>query len=394
MSIEQVNIHNFKCLKDIAVKLSKLTLITGVNSSGKSSFIQALLLLKQNRDNFETYISYHSLMEEAKLLNIEMNARIDEMIKKTSPFVTDGEFVTLGNVKNLLYQEAFEELIQIELTNSKEQSFKLNLDTNSCFNLKQVNAGGSSDDEMMISEILNNLDYIRTDRSTPSVTYPLSNKHIQNNSIGLNGEYATHYLAENRHKILAIEKLKHPGTTTCQLLENVSAWLGEISHGIDISVTMHEQLQMASLSYQYVYGEQTTGQYTPLNVGFGITYVLPIIVAILKSRAGDLLIIENPESHLHPAGQSKIAELCAIASSSGVQIIIETHSDHFLNGVRLAIKNGLLEPDESQIYYFKKQVDSLETIAHPLSIDKQGRIDEWPKGFFDEWDNKLNELLW
>jgi len=77
-----------------------------------------------------------------------------------------------------------------------------------------------------------------------------------------------------------------------------------------------------------------------------------------------------------------------------VQIIIETHSDHFLNGIRVATKKGLLKPEESQIYYFEKAKDSLETVVHSLNIDKEGRIDEWPKGFFDEWDNKLNELLW
>jgi predicted ATPase len=181
---------------------------------------------------------------------------------------------------------------------------------------------------------------------------------------------------------------------TDQLLENVSKWLAEMSHGIDILITVHEPLQLASLTYQYVYGEHTTAQYTPLNIGFGITYVLPVIVAILKSTPNDLLIIENPESHLHPAGQAKIAELCAIAASCGVQIIIETHSDHFLNGVRVATKKQTLKPEESQVYYFEKKKERLETIAHPLNIDKEGRINEWPTGFFDEWDNKLNELLW
>ena len=114
----------------------------------------------------------------------------------------------------------------------------------------------------------------------------------------------------------------------------------------------------------------------------------------MKSKPDDLLIIENPESHLHPAGQSKIAELCAIASSQGVQIIIETHSDHFLNGIRVATKKEILKPESSQIYYFRKEKNELETKIDKLNIDKNGKIDEWPIGFFDEWDNKLDELLW
>lgn len=390
MKIEQLTIQNFKSLKNISVKLSNLTLLTGVNSSGKSSFIQTLLLLKQNAENIKMFILFSSFLNDTKDKGI--TTRFDEIKKSIPPFSLDGEYITLGEGKSLLYQDVFNELINIELIYSDGQALKVSFDTDS--NCTAEKNSPTKTDPNLVFSMLANFHYIRTDRAIPSITYPLSVKHIRNNSIGFNGEYATHYLAENRHKILCIKQLKHPNTTTEQLLENVSAWLGEISSGINISATVHEQLQMASLTYQYEYDEQTTAQYTPLNVGFGITYVLPIIVAILKSDPGDLLIIENPESHLHPAGQSKIAELCSIAASNGVQIIIETHSDHFLNGVRVAIKKELLQPDDSQIYFFQKSENNLETITTALNIDKEGRIDEWPKGFFDEWDNKLNELLW
>jgi len=162
----------------------------------------------------------------------------------------------------------------------------------------------------------------------------------------------------------------------------------------EISATVYSELQQVNLTYQYTYGENTTDKYTPLNVGFGITYVLPIIVAILKARPDDLLIIENPETHLHPSAQSQVAELCAIASANGVQIIVETHSDHFLNGIRVATKKNILKAEDSQIYFFRKDKNELETKIDKLNIDSEGRVDNWPKGFFDEWDNQLDELLW
>lgn len=390
MKVDHVKINNFKSLKDVSITLSNLTLVTGINSSGKSSFIQSLLLLKQNANNLQIVASMrsiHSMLENSN--EQQMFARFDKVIKSmpSSLFILDGEYIALGKGESLLYQEAFKEHINIEL-NSGNSFIKINLDTNFSCTVEHDTAYES------ILGIFDNFHYLRTDRAIPSITYPLSERHIRKGHIGLNGEYVAHYLATNRHNILAITNLKHPDSSTEQLLENVSKWLGEISNGIDISITVHDQAQIASLTYQYIYGKQTTSQYTPVNVGFGITYVLPIIVAILKSKPGDLLILENPESHLHPAGQSKIAKLCAIAASAGVQIIIETHSDHFLNGVRVATKKGSLKPEESQIYYFEKAKDSLETVAHSLNIDKEGRIDEWPKGFFDEWDNKLNELLW
>jgi predicted ATPase len=182
--------------------------------------------------------------------------------------------------------------------------------------------------------------YINTDRIQPDTTYPLSELSIRKNLIGFKGEYTAHYLDVNRHEDLTIKDLVHNNAHTEQLLENVSLWLSEVSNGIEVLAKKHSDIHRASLSYKYTFGDNITNEYKPMNVGFGITYVLPIIVAILKSKPDDLLIIENPESHLHPAGQSKIAELCAIASSNGVQIIVETHSDHFLNGIRVATKKS------------------------------------------------------
>ena len=194
---------------------------------------------------------------------------------------------------------------------------------------------------------------------------------------------------------LFISSTMDENTKTDRLLDNVSFWLSEISNGVKVLPKKHLDTHQASLSYQYTYGENTTNEYSPLNVGFGITYALPIIMAILKSKPNDLLIIENPESHLHPAGQSKIAKLCAIAVANGVQIIVESHSDHFLNAIRVATKQDILKPEDSAIYYFSKIADSMETKVEQLLIDKDGSINkDWPEGFFDEYRNLLDELLW
>jgi hypothetical protein len=92
------------------------------------------------------------------------------------------------------------------------------------------------------------------------------------------------------------------------ILSNSYKWLGEISSGISISASADASTQSAKLTYQYEYGGNTTSNYSPLNVGFGLTYVLPVIVLILKAKPGDFIIVEKPESHLHPAGEAKLAE--------------------------------------------------------------------------------------
>jgi len=395
MNIDRVKIKNFKSLKDINISLSNLTLITGVNSSGKSSFIQTLLLLKQNQDNIKKdlmkFLLEHLLKKHKKdFLNESILA------EDGTAFILNGNYIELGDKSDILYEESSytDDIIIIEISNEK---INLEVHFNEKLGVKYNSRDASPNDIFNINLnanlFLDDMQYICTDRISPMRTYPLSDINIKNNLIGFRGEYTAHFLAEYKNENIFIQELKHPSSITNQYLENTSLWLNEISQNIDIYSTVNPTQQNVLLEYSYKYKDGRTAKYSPLNIGFGITYVLPIIVSILKAKEGDLVIIENPESHLHPAGQSKIAELCAIASANGVQIIIETHSDHFLNGIRVATKKGLLMPEQSKVYYFRKEKDKLETIIDEINIDGDGGIDRYPKGFFDQFDDDLDELL-
>lgn len=366
MKINHIKIKNFKSLKDIDLHLSDFNLITGVNSSGKSSFIQALLLLKQNEDKFYS-------LRGNKVANI------------------NDKYVKLGNKKDILFEEAFQENIDISIRNENiEHMLSFNADNLEIENIDLL----PEETEKTFNIFFNDFQYLQTDRISPKISYYISNEETKKGLIGTKGEYVAHYLAENRHKTV-LESLRHENSQTNQLLENVSLWLSEISDNIEVKAKVYDELDLVDLKYSYTYGKRTTQDYSPLNVGFGITYVLPIIVSILKAKSGDLIIIENPESHLHPKAQTKITKLCAIASSIGIQIVIETHSDHILNGIRVATKNGILTPRQLKIYYFSKEKDNLETKIDELVIDVKGKIDEdWPDGFFDEYEKMLDELIW
>lgn len=371
MKINKLAIKNFKSLQDVELELGNLTLLAGINSSGKSSFIQALLLLKENKN---TLIS----LKQSRLQGIELNTSLNT-----------GEYSELGNKQQLLSYNASDDNIYFSLYTC-DKEFQFLIETKSNFDIKQ----SKGDSEAL--DIFNDscFCYLKTDRATPANDFPYSEDKINHDLIGLQGEYTAHYLTVKKHQKLEIEALKHPSSVTEQLLENVSMWLREISEGVSISATPYPELERVSLSYQYEYGGNTTSHLSPLNVGFGLTYVLPVIVSILKSKPGDLIIIENPESHLHPKGQAKIAELCAIAANNDVQVIIETHSDHFLNGLRVATKNKVISAEKSQIYYFYKKPDKLNTHARNINIDANGKLTDWPAGFFDEWDNQMDKLLW
>jgi predicted ATPase len=123
-----------------------------------------------------------------------------------------------------------------------------------------------------------------------------------------------------------------------------------------------------------------------------LTQVLPIIVAVLTASKGDALLIENPEVHLHPAGQALMGAFLAHATRAGVQIILETHSDHVLNGIRRAVKSGIVTPEQVFLYFFNARYDLGETksqVVNPL-LDRNGNVDFWPDGFFDQFDRDTN----
>jgi len=374
VKINHIVIKNFKSLKDVEINLGQLTLLAGINSSGKSSIIQVLLLIKENMNTLKNLNSQNYSV----LHDIGINTLLNK-----------GEFAELGNKKQWLSYDSSDDNISFTLNNDNT-SLKMLIETKEQFDLKESKGN---------NELLTVFDddcfcYLKTDRALPSNDFPYSEEKVTQGAIGVKGEYTAHYLSTHLRQALKIKALKHPKSLTEHLMENVSMWLQEISKGVSVSTTPYPELQRVALSYQYEYGGNTTANFSPLNVGFGLTYVLPVIVAILKAKTGDLVIIENPESHLHPKGQSKIAQLFAIAAHNGVQIIVETHSDHFLNGLRVATKNEIIKPTESQIYYCYKEDGELNTKVQNINIDAEGKMNDWPVGFFDEWDNQLDKLLW
>ena len=128
-----------------------------------------------------------------------------------------------------------------------------------------------------------------------------------------------------------------------------------------------------------------TDFHRPVNVGFGLTQVLPIVIAAMSAIKNDILLIENPEVHLHPAGQALMGQFLADVAHAGVQVIVETHSDHILNGIRRSVKAGRLEPSQLAIHFFRPRSSEHAQVTSPqMNVD--GNIDNWPDGFFDQFD--------
>jgi predicted ATPase len=127
----------------------------------------------------------------------------------------------------------------------------------------------------------------------------------------------------------------------------------------------------------------------PANIGYGVSYAFPIIVAGLCADENGTVILDSPEAHLHPRSQSRIGRFLAQIGGAGVQMLVETHSDHVLNGVRIAVRDGLIRPDDTAIYFFSSRADARVT---RLSVDRYGTIHDLPDGFFDQAERDLSNL--
>ena len=360
--IENIKIKNFKSLKNINLNLTNLNLLVGMNGMGKSSFIQVILLLLQS----------NNLCSQGELL--------------LSNFLVD-----IGKGKDALYQFASDEKISIhiKLSDNKEVEWQFNYDP---INEKLYSNLNKKTD--IISEF-EDFQYISANRLGPQLLHNTSISAIKKDFLGVKGEFAAHYLHINGNKQKINEKLKHKKTEELTLFNQVNGWMSEISPGVKINITEVPNIDQIILIYQFELGNGRTDYYKPQNVGYGLSYVLPIIVSLLTSNENKLIILENPESHIHPRGQAELGKLIALAASNGAQLIVETHSDHIINGIRVAVKENQIENNKVNISFFDKITtkDEQFTNIDSIKIDKNGELSEYPQNFLDEWDSQLMRLI-
>ena len=234
---------------------------------------------------------------------------------------------------------------------------------------------------------LNELSYLTAERTGPRDLYPLEGReHF--GVVGAKGEHAVS-LMYSRGDDPVIDALALPGTPKTGLRQ-VGARMATFFPGCELEVSPIPRADSLTLG---VRTSPQTDFHRPGHTGFGITQVLPIVVSSLFARRGDLLLIENPEVHLHPAGQAMMGEFLAEVAAVGVQVVLETHSDHLLNGVRRAVKRGVLQGNEAALHFFRSRQnaerDGGAVVQSPQLAD-DGSIDHWPDGFFDQFDKDMN----
>jgi len=171
-------------------------------------------------------------------------------------------------------------------------------------------------------------------------------------------------------------------------LNQTVEWLAYILDGAKININGTEKA--SSILMMMINSQSNEQSYKPANVGFGYSYILPLIVTGLLAKAGDVVIIENPEAHLHPRAQSRISEFFSKVAAYGVQVFIESHSEHILNGLRISALNPEISInfDQIAIHYFNESFH-----ADNLILNEKGKITNWPDGFFDQQEIDLAEIF-
>ncbi len=377
--IKRLHVENFKSIVNEEFIFKNLNVLTGLNGSGKSSILQTLTLIKQS-------------------LNTDSSGET---------LFLSGNLVSLGRAKDVLYEYSENNTIKFsidlpELNERIELKYEVSENANSDI-LKGKTVGGVDS----LSKKIDTLKYIQADRISPKNSYPQAGTlHRESGWLGTNGEFTVDYIQQNEDFVVSdIRCMKDSYSSipaefhqsvapTQKLTDQISGWLQEISPGAQVQIAKIDHIDATTLGFKYKTSAQLiSSERRPINVGYGLTYSLPIITSCLTATAGDILLLENPEAHLHPRGQLKLGLLIALCAQDGVQIFVETHSDHLLNGIRLATKNNLISSDNVEVFYFDRNYNTgITTIIYP-KLQSNGRFLEWPEGFFDEWEKALDELL-
>lgn len=406
--ITQIGYKNFKCFPElIEVPFARVNLLTGINGRGKSTVLQGLLLMRQSpehsrttdqilfngscaqlgrfddirstsvsrKESIEFSFAFASDAKSVRLRYILAENPSDEMVAQIERVLVTGEVNSEPYTMELFPQRS--DRFFTYQGERKELSWR-----NLLFDVRQHSAEPFSSIHQLVD--FTRIHYVSADRIGPRDFYP-KQSFAEFPNVGAKGEYTANILSKKSQDPVNDSICLSAGATTT-VLDQSEAWLSKIFDGGRIKVTPTE----ANIVIMTMNSEQSSITYKPANVGFGYSYALPIVVSGLIARPGEMLIVENPEAHLHPYAQSQISRFLAKVAANGVQIYIESHSDHVLNGLRLSVMDKIVSPDDLNVLYFDRTATSRIT---RILIESDGSIKYWPDGFFDQANSDLARLL-
>lgn len=360
--LRELTIENFKCFGALQVPFAPLTVLSGYNGGGKSTALQPILLLAQG---------------------LKQGTFRSDLASRCLPL--NGDLVRLGTVGDVFGGHASEIRFAIGTDTSQTELLLTGKAGARNLDIQTSNEGHQLDS--LLGPIAR-FSYLSAVRSGPMEAFPspdLLAGHGPN--IGMDGRYASYWYHELADTEVDPAK-RCPDETADTFRKQLDAWLARLAPGASANV----QAIPVSSSFALQFRLSEIGEWRrPANVGYGLTYAFPIIVALLAARTGDIVSVDSPEAHLHPQAQSQMGRMLATFAAAGVQIIVETHSDHVLNGIRIAVRDKILVAADTSVLFFSGATADRHGVTRPR-IDNNGRIDEWPEGFFDQSEKDVATL--
>lgn len=362
MKINKVLIRNFKCHKDLEVDLKNLNVLTGGNATGKSSVLQGILLAHRAWKDYEMRAVSPNHVQELKL-GVPESLVNEEFSDKNVEFT-----LWVDNTENEIKLYPLDDDMKFYIDNAEDIAYMMS---------KNIHLGKLE------------LFFLKAERQGPRLISDICDSN--NFSVGNMGENTSYVIGEMDKTLKLLEEYHLPEELKISGIDRFSAhceeWLKMIIPDTEFQYSIDIEKNISTIKFK------NNGEfYLPTATGFGITYVLPIIVQALVASVftNSVLIIENPEAHLHPYSQSMLGKFLALVAANGVQIILETHSEHIIDGCRIqSVKN--MKSEEMKILFFEK-AGSQSTCLN-IGIQKNGELSEWPEGFFDQKQSDLRELL-
>ena len=358
--ITEIRLENFKRFRDVSLRVGNLTVLTGANGAGKTTILQSLLLARQmTRHPGRGYVELNGV-----------------------------DTLELGGPEDVIHREAKNGIAVVEIFETDGRCRRWAFRATRTVGVSPLNATVVERPQEYSGALAGSAPqfcYLCAERLGPRDLLGASAANEAELDVGSRGEFVAQVLASFERSRVRTGRVETSSTEEPipSLRHQTESWMGRIVRPTQIEATQFPDTSATRLRFKTP-GIRAEWTRAP-NAGFGISYALPIVVAALRATVGGLLLVENPEAHLHPAGQSRIGGFLARVAADGVQVFLETHSDHVLNGIRLAVADGgaSLIPEQVMIHFFRAEDDG-DPALQSMELRRTGQLTAWPTGFFDQ----------
>ena len=426
--LTNLRMKNFKSWADTGMlSLAPLTIFFGANSSGKSSLLQMLLLLKQTAESRDRNLVLRTNAEKDGYVNLGTIPDLIHRGLKDVEFhlqwqlpdpirLPDGErggsnvnalsFLTQIHIDGgmayvrLMQYDAGDELLARMEKLPDSQGYKVKVEVGGkelakqqgrpyryvspptkCYGFSYEalrsyqNSELLSDLTLAFERLFQNVFYLGPLREYPQRIYTWAGEE-RPGDVGLKGDQAIPAL------LAAKSQRVYRGRGRQTLEERIAAWL--VALGMAASFEARPLVERGVQFEVRIRRTENSPAVPITDLGFGVSQVLPVLVLCYYAPEGATIILEQPEIHLHPSVQAGLADVFLdVIKKRGLQLIIESHSEHFLRRLQRRVAEAAIKPEQTAIYFCELDDDGVSQISK-LEINLFGEITNWPKDFFGD----------